>query len=281
MPLDQEYEEDEVRDFPHEKNMSFFDHVDELRKHIIRAFLSIAVGFILAFVYIKEVVQGIIFAPFRQDFLTYRVLCNASKQWFGDDRMCMVPAKVEIQNLQLQGQFVSAFKISFIAGLMIAFPYIVWELWRFVRPALSLKEVTKTRGTIFFVALLFITGVLFSFYILVPVSVNFFVNFTISDEVQNIVTMQNVVNYVGLLCLATGLVFEMPVLMYVLSRIGLVTAGFLRKYRRYAVVIIFIVAAIATPSPDMLSQLILAIPLYALYELGILIASRNETKETP
>jgi sec-independent protein translocase protein TatC len=278
MPLDQEEAEEQAQ-FPHERNMSFFDHVDELRRHIIRSFAFISVGFILAFIYIKEIVGGVIFAPFKGQFITYRMLCNMGKDLFGDERMCITPPVIQIQNLQLQGQFVAAFKIAFIAGLILAFPFIIWELWKFIRPALSDKEVRKTRGTVFFVGMLFFTGVLFSYFILVPISVNFFANFSISEEVQNIVTMQNAVNYVSFLCLATGLVFELPVLMYILARVGIVTASFLRKNRRYAVVIIFIIAAVATPSPDMLSQLILALPLYSLYEVGILIAARSEKKE--
>jgi sec-independent protein translocase protein TatC len=279
MPLDQEEAEPQA-EFPHERNMSFFDHVDELRRHIIRSFAAISIGFVLAFIYIKELVSGVIFAPFKGSFFTYRFMCDLGKNLFGDDRMCVVPPVIKIQNLQLQGQFVAAFKIAFIAGLVLAFPFIIWELWKFIRPALSDKEVKKTRGTVFFVALLFFTGVLFSYFILVPISVNFFATFSISDEVQNIVTMQNAVNYVSFLCLATGLVFELPVLMYVLARVGILTASFLRKNRRYAVVIIFIIAAVATPSPDMLSQLILALPLYSLYEIGILIAARTEQKDS-
>ena len=278
MPLDQEDQEDQPQ-FPHERNMSFFDHVDELRRHIIRSFAAISIGFVLAFIFIKEIVSGVIFAPFKGDFITYRLMCSLGKDIFGDERMCIKPPVIQIQNLQLQGQFVAAFKLAFIAGLVLAFPFIIRELWMFIRPALSSLEVRKTRGTVFFVALLFFFGVLFSYFILVPISVNFFANFSISDEIQNIVTMQNAVNYVSFLCLATGLVFELPVLMYLLSRIGIITASFLRKNRRYAVIIIFIIAAIATPSPDMLSQMILALPLYSLYEIGIIIAARSEKKQ--
>lgn len=264
--------------YPNEKSMGFFDHLDELRKRLVRMAIAIFAGIIVSFIYISEIFDHIITAPIRKDFYGYDLYCRMGRFFTGKDILCFTPPPVKMQSQQLQGQFVSAFKIALVCGIVIAFPYIVYQLWKFVKPALSLKEVKRTQSSLLVVSLLFFSGVLFSYYMLLPLVTNFLMNYQISAsaQVENIFTINNISGFVTFMCLATGLVFELPVLIYILARIGIVSSAFLRKYWRYAAIIIFIIAGIATPSPDIFSQLILGLPLMLLYVAGIFIAKRVE-----
>lgn len=264
--------------YPNEKSMGFFDHIDELRRRLLRMAMAVLVGIIVAFFYIEEIFDNIITTPIRKDFWGYEMYCKLGKFLTGKDLMCFNPPAVKMQSMQLQGQFVSAFKIALVAGIVVAFPIIVYQLWLFVKPALTEREVRKTRYSLFIVSLLFFSGVLFAYFMLLPLVTNFLMNFQISEKypVENIFTVNSITSFVSFMCLATGLVFELPVLIYILARIGLVTSAFLKKYWRYAAIVIFIIAGIATPSPDIFSQLILGIPLMGLYVAGIFIAKRVE-----
>jgi sec-independent protein translocase protein TatC len=183
-----------------------------------------------------------------------------------------------MQSQQIQGQFVAAFKISFILSIVVTFPYIVHQIWLFIKPALSAKEIGKTRRSLGVVSLLFFAGVLFSYYFLVPIASSFLLSYSLSDKIRNVITIASVTGFVTFMSLATGLVFEMPVLIYILAKLGMVSSSSLIKRWRIALVVIFVIAAVATPSPDVFSQILLALPLMLLYVLSIFIARRVEKK---
>jgi len=258
--------------------MGFFDHVDELRKRFFRIAIVLFVGMIVAFFYVSEIFDAVIMSPFKPDFPGYRFFCAIGKFFTGSDSLCWTPPAFDKQNQQIQGQFVSAFKISTVVAFVGCFPLIIGQLWAFVRPALSQKEIRKTRRSLGVVSLLFFTGVFFAYYLLVPLASNFLLGFQLSPDIKNIITISSITSFVTFMSLTTGLVFELPVLIYILARIGLISSAFLKKYWRYAAIIIFIIAGIATPSPDIFSQLLLGLPLMGLYVVGISVAKRVEKR---
>jgi len=265
-------------DFPYEKNMGFFDHIDELRKRLVRIAFIIFILLFVSFFYVTEIFDLIILSPFKEGFWGYEFFCKAGRYFTGKDIMCWHPPALEMQSQQIQGQFVSAFKISMVVSFIVAFPYLIHQIWQFIKPALSVREIRRTRSSLFVVSLLFFTGVAFAYFFLVPLASNFLLGYSLSPQIKNIITISSVTGFVTFMCLATGLVFELPVLIYVLARIGFVSSSFLKKYWRYAAVIIFIIAGIATPSPDIFSQMLLGLPLMLLYVLGIFIAKHVEKR---
>lgn len=269
MPLDQ------VRE---EKEMTFLEHVDDLRKHLFRAILFVLIGTIVCFLFAQYLVEDIIFAPSRESFPTIRALCELGQMTGKPEVLCLGSIELNTQNLQVAGQFMYSFRIAFIGGIILAFPFIINQLWLFVKPALQAKEIKKTRLFTFYTSILFILGVLFGYYMLSPISLNFFGNYKLSPSIQNQFSFQSVINLVTTLCLATGLIFQLPILMFFLGKLGLISSGFLKKNRRYAILIIVILAAVITP-PDVLSQFLLVIPLLILYELGINIVRRIEKRD--
>lgn len=259
--------------------MTFIDHLEELRWHLLRSVLAVVIGAIVVMIYANDIVDSILMAPTRADFISSRWLCSLGHNIGIGNTLCFPPVEAKFLENQMTGQFISYFTIGFVGGFIIAFPYIFWEFWRFVKPALSEKELKKTRGVIFWVTLLFFTGVLFGYYILTPFMVNFYFNFKLSPQ---IVIMPSFSDYMENLIYTTvgiGILFQMPLLIMVLARIGIVTGKFLRKYRRHAFVIILIAAAIITPSTDPFSLTIVTIPLYALYEASIIVASRINKRQ--
>jgi sec-independent protein translocase protein TatC len=264
---------------PDDKNMGFFDHIDELRRRLVRVAYFLLIATMITFAYVDVIFDTIILAPFKVDFWGYRFFCKAGKLLMNNETLCWNPPALNMQSQQIQGQFVSAFKIALVCGLVFSFPFIVHQLWLFVRPALSTREIRRVQKSLFVVSLLFFTGLLFAYFFLVPVATNFLLSYTLSPKIQNIVTISSVTGFVTFMSLATGLVFELPVLIYILASIGLISSDFLKKYWRYAAVVVFIIAGIATPSPDFFSQLLLGIPLMALYVLGIFIAKRVEKRK--
>ena len=258
--------------------MSFIDHLEELRWHLIRAVIAIMVGAIVVFIYVRPIVNNIIFAPTRSDFISSKWLCNLGKS-LGTDAMCFEQVKAKFIATQMTEQFISSFTVAFVGGFIVAFPYVFWEFWRFVRPALSEKELRKTRGVIFWVSFLFFLGVAFGYFILTPFMVNFYFSYTLSDQVTVMPTFSDYMENLIYTTVGIGVLFQMPLLVSMLARIGIVTAKFLRKYRRHAFVIILIAAAIITPSTDPFSLTIVTIPLYALFEASIVIASRINKRQ--
>ncbi len=260
------------------KEMSFFDHVDELRKHLVRAALSIVAFCILAFFYIDFIFHGIILGPLKNNFITYRLLCKWSQKYYHSDQLCVKDFPITLQNTEMAGQFLMSFKLAFLAGIIMSMPYILWQIWKFIKPALNLNEVKNTRGFVFYTTALFVTGILFGYFVLCPISVNFFATYSLSPLVKNEINIQSIVSFMSVLVLGTGIIFELPVLMYFLARMGIITSAFLKKYRKYAFIVILIVAAVVTP-PDIVSQIILTIPIYMLFEMGVIITKRVEKQK--
>jgi sec-independent protein translocase protein TatC len=273
MPLDQDPVEDEVRG---EGEMSFLDHLEELRWHIIRSMIGIVVFTIIGFIYVKWVFNEILLAPARADFLTWRALCKLGDTINNPD-LCITDIPLELQSRFMTGQFTITIVSALVLGLILSFPYVVWELWRFIRPGLYTRERKNSRGVVGAVTFLFGAGISFGYYVITPLMVYVMVNFKISDAIVNQFDITSYVTTVVLLIFGTGLLFQLPVVIYFLSKVGLVTPSFLRKYRKHSVVIILIVAAIITP-PDILSQVLITLPLYLLFEISILISARVERK---
>ncbi len=256
--------------------MSFIDHLEELRWHIVRSLLAVIIMAILIFVFLDQVMDIVVFGPLNEGFITYKWLCQLG-QWAGaGDSLCLPPPNVQMQTTSFGGQFMGAISIAFVGGFVAAFPYIFWEVWRFIKPALTPKELKSSRGAIFFVSFFFMLGVSFGYFLLAPFTFSFLANFKIGS--MNVIETKPVLNdYIDNLVditLGTGLAFQLPVISYVLTRIGLITPNFLKEYRKYAVVALLVVAAVITPSPDWMSQLIVVLPLLALYEFSIVISKR-------
>lgn len=271
MALDQL--EDEFSD---PKEMSFFDHIDAFRGHIVRSVLAVLALSITAFFNKYLLFDVILFGPIHTDFWTYEMLCNLSHQFTDSDEFCIKEMGFTLSNISMSGQFSEHIFISFITGIILAFPYILWELWKFIKPALSKKETRYARGLVFFSSALFFIGILFGYFLLSPLSINFLGSYKVSELVSNEINLDSYVSFIATLTFATGLIFEMPILVYFLSKIGILGSAWMRKNRRYAIVVILILAAILTPSPDIASMILMFIPLYSLYEVSILVAAAVE-----
>ena len=256
------------------KEMSFLDHLEELRWHLVRAFISIFIFAVLAFIFKEFVFDEVILAPSKPDFLTNKFLCDLANN-LSMPALCINQVPLTLQNINMSGQFTTHIWVSFIVGIIVAFPYIFWEIWSFIKPALYPEEVKYSRGAIFFSSVLFMTGVLFSYYIICPLSVQFLGNYQVSTQVENIVNLGSYISTITSIVLAGGIIFELPIVIFFLARVGLVTADFLKKYRRHAIVVALLLAAIITP-PDIVSQILVCLPLVILYEAGIIIAKRIE-----
>ncbi len=265
MPLDQEPLE--------EKEMSFLDHLEELRWHVVRSLIAILIFTIVAFSYGEWIFTNIIFAPGRVDFPTFRWLCQIGK-WVGSDTLCVEEIPFKIQSRLMTGQFTMHITASVVIGLILAFPYIAWELWRFIRPGLYKTERSYSKGAVAAVSFLFLTGVLFGYYIMSPMMISFLANYQISSMIVNEFDITSYTGTIVTVVFGSGLLFQLPVVIFFLTKIGIVTPQFLRKSRRHAIIIILIVGAIVTPSADPLSQGLISVPLYLLYEVSILISSR-------
>jgi sec-independent protein translocase protein TatC len=250
--------------------MTFLDHLEALRWHLVRSVAAIFVFALVAFFNKEFLFDGIILAPKNKDFLTYRVLCELSERYNLD--MCFDQINFSVINFNMSGQFTTHMWIAFMTGFILAFPYIIWELWRFIKPALSEGERKLSGGVVFFVSLLFLLGLLFGYYVIAPLSINFLGNYQISSEVNNTISLDSYINIVTMLSLSTGLVFELPMAVYFLSKLGIITPQFMRTYRKHAMVVNLVLAAVITPSPDVTSQLLVAIPLFILYEISIYVS---------
>ena len=273
MPLDQVT--DEEIDSEEGKEMSFLDHLEELRWHIIRAVGSILVFAILAFIYIDDIFRIVVMGPKNPNFWTYRMMCKlADTTGYAD--LCVKKLNFELQSLGVSDQFTMAMTSSAIIGLCFAFPYAFWEVWRFIKPGLRMEEKQAARGAVFFVSMLFLMGLLFGYFIVSPLAINFLANFQITPEIKN---QFDITSYIGILVtlsLGCALIFQMPMVAFVLSKVGVLTPKFMREYRKHAWIVILIVAGIITPSPDIYSQVLVALPLTLLYEVSIIVSGRIE-----
>ncbi len=277
MPLDQEFEKESANG----DEMTFIEHLEELRWHVIRAVGAILIFTIVAFIYIEEIYNKIILAPSKGDFWTYRMLCKLA-DFTGAEGLCIQKLDFELQSREMAGQFTMALLSSVILGLLFAFPYSFWEVWRFIKPGLKSSERKAARGAVFYVTFLFLSGVLFGYYIVAPLAINFLANFQLDPSIKNQFDITSYIGLISILTLACGLTFQLPVVAFVLSRIGFLNPRFMREYRRHAFVVILILAAVITPSPDVLSQVLVAMPLTLLYEVSIWVSAwveRNKKEE--
>lgn len=262
--------------------MSFLNHLEELRWLLVRSCIAILITSVIAVFFNEFIFDVIIFGPKQGDFVTYQFFCDIAQRFNLDQSFCDNELPFVIQNRTMDGQLSVMIWTCITAGFILAFPFILWEFWKFISPALYHQERKYAKLFIFVSSFLFFLGVLFGYFVLVPLSINFLANFTISSIVENQIDINSYISLVKTTSLATGLVFELPIIIFFLTYLGLITDSFLREYRRYAYVLILIVAAIVTP-PDVISQTIVSIPLIMLYEASIVIAKvitkRNLKKE--
>ncbi|MES2836316.1 MAG: twin-arginine translocase subunit TatC [Bacteroidota bacterium] len=262
--------------------MSFLGHLEVLRWHLVRSAAVIFTIAVTLFCFPEFLFDTIIFAPKHPEFWTYRMLCQLDEALGAGGMLCITEIPFELINTELSAQFTTHMWISFVGGLICGLPYLLWELWRFIKPALRQKELGYAKGIVFFTSMLFLIGVLFGYYVIVPLSVNFLGTYQVSVEVKNTIQMSSFISTVTTITLAAGIVFELPIVVYFLSKIGIMTPTFMRKFRKHAVVVILIVSAVITPSPDITSQLLVAFPLYFLYEISIFVSAyviRNKPVE--
>ncbi len=252
--------------------MTFLEHLEELRWHLVRSFLAIFVGAILAFIFKNIIFDKIILAPKSPDFPTNVILCELGKR-VGVLKLCINTLPLEIISIKMAGQFSMHIMVSLIVGLVIAFPYVFYEFWKFLVPALHNTEKRHARGAVIYSSFLFLLGVSFGYFLITPLTVHFLGSYSVSPEVTNQINLISYVSTVTSVVLASGVIFELPILVYFLTKIGLVTPEFMKKYRRHSLVVILVLAAIITP-PDVFSQILVSLPLIALYEVGIVISRR-------
>ncbi|HEY4798150.1 MAG TPA: twin-arginine translocase subunit TatC [Bacteroidia bacterium] len=261
------------------QEMSFLQHLEALRWHLVRSAAVIGILAFVLFCYKEFVFDTVIFGPMHNDFLTYRALCKISHMTGLGDTLCMQNISFTLVNLDLSGQFTTHIWTSVIGGVVTGSPYVLWELWRFIRPALEEKERRYTTGVVFYASILFIMGILFSYYIIVPMTINFLGNYQVTPLIKNTISMDSYISTVTILTLIMGLVFELPIVIYFLTKIGLLGSNFMRKYRRHAIVVILIIAAVITPTSDIPTLVIVSTPLYILYEASIFVAKYVEKKK--
>ncbi len=264
-----------------EKEMSFLDHLEELRWHLVRSAFAIMIFMILAFIYMPWIFENIIFAPSRVTFPTFTWLCRLGELTGAQEALCAKPFEFKIQSRYMTGQFTMQFLAAFVVGFIISFPYVFWEIWRFIKPGLHLNEAKNSRGAVFAVTFLFLLGVLFGYFILVPMMTWFFATYTLSSQISNEFDITSFVSTFIALVFGSGLLFQLPVVVYFMTKIGILTPQFMRTYRKHAFIIILIIGAIVTP-PDPLSQMLISLPLFLLYEISIFISAyvmRQRRKE--
>ena len=261
--------------------MSFIDHLEELRWHIIRSLIALVVASVAAFFFKELIFHDIILGPSRINFPTYRAMCDLAA-YFNTPELCIDKLSFIIQSRKLAGQFNMHLTASFTAGFIVTFPYAFWEIWRFVKPGLRRKERRKTTGAVLFVSTLFMIGVLFGYYVVAPLSINFLANYTVDPGIVNQFDITDYISTLSAIVLGCALLFQLPAIVYFLSKIGVVTPEWMRKYRRFAIVGIIITSAIITPGSDLISLALVALPLYFLYELSIFLSAfvqRRQSKE--
>ena len=251
-----------------QKDMSFLGHLEELRWHLVRSASAIFIIGILLFIFQKEVYEHFLLAHRKSDFITYQIFCDFFSLFGFDSTFCNVAFTDNLISLKPTQQLMNAIWSSFILGIILSFPYLLWEIWRFISPGLTKNEIKSSKGFIFIASFLFFCGIAFSFFVIAPISIHFLYNYQISELIQNNFTLDSHIGLVTNMLLGVSILFELPVLIYFLTKIGLVTPDFLRKYRKHALVVVLILAAIITP-PDIASQVIVAIPILILYEISI------------
>lgn len=252
-----------------EKEMTFLDHLEELRWHVIRAFIAIIVFMVTAFAFIEWIFDNIIFAPAKVDFIFFKWMCQLGAVTGATETLCVTDLPFKIQSRNMTGQFMMSITASFVIGLIVAFPYVIAELWAFVRPGLQLKEKKFSKGAVIAISGLFLLGVAFGYFILSPMTIWFLATYQVSKMIVNEFDITSYVSTVSSLVLGCGLLFQFPVVVYFLTKVGMITPQLMRQYRRHAIVVIIVLGAVVTPSADPFSLAIISIPLYILYEISI------------
>ncbi|MEM6378335.1 MAG: twin-arginine translocase subunit TatC [Bacteroidota bacterium] len=277
MPLDQIDVDAIDQKLDDGNEMSFLDHLEELRWHILRSLAAISITGIVLFIFGGWLFDAVIFGPTHDTFISYRVICNLSEQLGLGDSMCFGPPEFNPISVGVAENFIMSIKVSFIMGFFVAFPYVFYQIWSFIRPGLYKNERIATRGIVAICSFLFIIGVLFGYYIISPFAINFLVGYTIPG-VTNSPTLSSFVTYMIMFTAPAGLIFELPIVVYFLSKVGLVTPDVMRTYRRHAIIAVLILAALITP-PDVVTQFLIGIPLFILYEISIFVSRRVVKKE--
>lgn len=261
-----------------EAEMSFLEHLEELRWHIIRSVVAIVAFMFVAFAFKSLLFDTILIAPSRPEFITNRLLCQFG-QYLHDawntenpDILCINNNDFQLISIKMAGQITTHIIVALVAGLILAFPFVIREFWSFFKPALHSNEAKHARGAVLASTLLFFTGILFGYFVLAPLSIHFLTSYQVSETVANQINIRSYIGTLTSVCFATGVVFELPIIAFFLTKIGVITPAFMRKYRKHAIVVIFILAAIITP-PDVFSQTLVAIPLLILYEISIFISA--------
>jgi sec-independent protein translocase protein TatC len=255
-----------------EKEMSFLQHLEELRWHIIRSILAVVFFMIIAFIFKNILFKTIILGPKDPGFITNRLLCELG-EYLNTTALCINTKPLNLISIKMSGQITTHITVAMVAGLILAFPVILWEFWQFFKPALKPSEARYARGAVMAASGLFFIGVLFGYFMLAPLSIHFLSSYAVDPSVVNQINIRSYIGTLTSVCLATGLVFELPIIAFFLTKIGIITPKFMRNYRKHAIVVIFIIAAIITP-PDVFSQTLVAIPLLILYEVSIFISAR-------
>jgi sec-independent protein translocase protein TatC len=256
-----------------EKKMTFFEHLDELRKRLFRSAVLILIFAITAFFFKDFIFNKIILSPKSSEFITNKLFCKLGE--FVNANLCINTKGFQIINIDLGGQFKAHLVVSLVIAIMLAFPYIIHQIWSFVKPALKKNEIRHVNFILFIVSFLFTFGILFGYFLIVPLSLDFLSTYVVSSEILNNITFSSYLSILTTITLSSGIIFELPILMYFLAKIGLVTTRLMKKYRKHAIIVIFIIAAILTP-PDVFSQILVSIPLLLLYEISIFIAKKVE-----
>jgi sec-independent protein translocase protein TatC len=272
--MDQPYVQEE------QKEMSFVDHLEELRWHIIRAVGSIVVFGSIAFLAKRFIFHDIILAPSRPDFLSYRLMCQLG-QALGSSGLCIDQMGFTLQSRQMSGQLTMHIMVAALIGVSCAFPYAFWEIWRFIKPGLYPQEQKSSKGAVFFVSILFLMGLLFGYYVAAPMSINFLAGYQVDPSIINEFDLSSYISTLTTMCLSCAFMFEMPVIVFFLTKAGLISPEVMKLYRRHAIVVILVIAAIITP-PDVISQMLIGIPLLLLYEVSIIVSRsirKNDLKK--
>lgn len=249
-----------------EKQMSFLEHLEELRWRLVKSAIAIIIFAVIIWIYQTQIIDNLFLSMSSPKFITYELLCKYL-------RVCTPEINVSFQSSNMGGQFSYAIMMSILGGVVVSFPFIFYQIWSFIKPGLKQKEKTAVKGIVFYVSILFFTGILFGYFVVAPLCVQFFGTFQLSSKIENIFTISSYMSTILSTIFYTGLMFLLPVVAYLLAKIGIITSDFLKKYRKHSIVVVLILAAIITP-PDLISQVIVAIPLLLLYEISIFVTSR-------
>ena len=260
-----------------EKDLSFLGHLEELRWRLVRSSIVIFTAAVVLFYFTDPIVQKFYINMSSTSFPTYQFFCFLSKKLHISDALCANDIPIQIQSIEMTKQFSTNMYFALIGGLIISFPFTFFQMWSFIKPGLKAEELKATRWIVFNASLLFFLGILFGYFLISPLCVQFFGGYKLTEQIQNNFTISSYMSMITTSTFLSGLFFELPIIMYILAKIGILGADILKKYRKHSLVAILVLSALITP-PDVVSQLLVSFPIYALYEFGIIIVKRVEKK---